>query len=188
MKRNSLFLVLLLAALVTLAGCSQQEQSSSENKSSSKGRVVAIDNDAGVLTIDHEEIPNIMMAMTMPFPVEDKKLLEGLAVDDAVAFDVEQKPRLTIVAVRKIDPSELSGKTTSYEGRARVIAVARATGSIMIRAENIPGISSDGDLVYGVMPPTLLEGIEEGDQIEITLEDDGNGEGQLVMTALKKVE
>lgn len=186
MKRNSLFLVLLLAALVALAGCSQQEQS--KTGSSSKGRVVAIDNDAGVLTIDHEEIPNIMMAMTMPFPVEDKKLLEGLAVDDAVAFDVEQKPVLTIVAVRKIDPSELSGKATSYEGRARVVAVVRATGSIMIRAENIPGISSDGDLVYGVKSLTLLEGIEEGDLIEITLEDDGTGEGQLIMTALKKVE
>ena len=78
--------------------------------------------------------------------------------------------------------------SSSFEGKARVVAVVPSTGTIMIRATDIPGISGDGDLVYAVKPLSLLEGIEEGDEVKIKLEDDGNAQGQLVVTALKKIE
>ena len=130
-----------------------------------------------------------MPAMTMGFQVAEPSLFEGLEVGDAVEFEVEQKQQgLTIVAIKKIDASELGdlGKS-SYEGKAKVVAAVPATGTIMVRATDIPGISGDGDLVYGVNPPSLLEGIEEGDEVKIKLEDDGNAQGQLVVTALEKV-
>ncbi len=36
--------------------------------------------------IRHEEVPNFMPAMTMPFDVKDPKELTGLKVNDSVTF------------------------------------------------------------------------------------------------------
>ena len=179
----SKYKVLLVAALAAglLAGCSGTETVSS------KGRIVTVDAEEGLLMLNHEEIPGLMMGMTMPFPVKDKALLEGFAAGDAVEFDVENSSQgLMVVGLRKIDPSELSLDQASFEGRARVIAVNNAAGAIAIRAEDIPGIPPDGDLVYSVSPPTLMAGIADGDTVEITIQD--MGMGQMVVTALKKVE
>jgi Cu/Ag efflux protein CusF len=38
------------------------------------------------VTIEHGEIPDLMMAMTMTFSVDDPTLLEGIAVGDEVDF------------------------------------------------------------------------------------------------------
>ena len=180
MNKYKVFLVAVLATGL-LAGCSGAETVSS------KGRIVTVDAEAGLLMLNHEEIPGLMMGMTMPFPVKDKALLEGFAAGDAVEFDVENSNQgLVVVGLRKIDPSELSLDQSSFEGRARVIAVNNAAGAIAIRAEDIPGIPPDGDLVYSVSPPTLMAGIADGDTVEITIQD--MGMGQMVVTALKKVE
>lgn len=49
-----------------------------------KGEVISVDKPARRVTISHEEIPNYMMAMTMPFKVKDTTLLSGLQVGDSV--------------------------------------------------------------------------------------------------------
>jgi protein SCO1/2 len=49
-----------------------------------KGKVLAVDSKKPAVTLDHEDIPGVMKAMEMEFPVESPKLLEGLRVGDQV--------------------------------------------------------------------------------------------------------
>lgn len=48
------------------------------------GVVRGVDAQSGVVTIRHEEMPGFMKAMTMPFDVEDRTVLEDLQVGDEV--------------------------------------------------------------------------------------------------------
>src|SRR5260221_3586012 len=49
-----------------------------------KGKVVEVALPEKQLTIEHEDIPGYMPAMTMPFPVKDEALLKVAAVGDEV--------------------------------------------------------------------------------------------------------
>lgn len=49
-----------------------------------KGEVVEIDTAKNKIVVAHEEIPNYMMAMTMPFKVKDRGLLRGVQVGDSI--------------------------------------------------------------------------------------------------------
>ena len=52
------------------------------------GTIRNVDVANGILRIAHEEIPNYMPAMTMPFTVKDPALLNGLATGDSVQFEL----------------------------------------------------------------------------------------------------
>ena len=52
------------------------------------GHIRSIDASNKTVRITHEEIPNYMPAMTMPFPVKDVTLLKGLADGDSVQFEL----------------------------------------------------------------------------------------------------
>src|SRR4051812_8916537 len=51
-----------------------------------KGRVVSIEADGKTIHIAHENIPDFMPPMTMPFSVKDAELIRGLAAGDQVKF------------------------------------------------------------------------------------------------------
>src|SRR3990172_3882118 len=53
-----------------------------------RGQVVSIDKAAKSLTVNHEEIPGLMGAMTMPYPVKDESLLDNLSPGDQVNAQV----------------------------------------------------------------------------------------------------
>jgi protein SCO1 len=53
-----------------------------------KGKVISIDKSAKQVTIDHEDIPGFMGAMTMPYAVKDERALERLAPNDLVTAKV----------------------------------------------------------------------------------------------------
>jgi protein SCO1/2 len=53
-----------------------------------KGKVVSIDRSAKQVTINHEDIPGFMGAMTMPYAVKDERALERLAPNDLVTAKV----------------------------------------------------------------------------------------------------
>jgi Cu/Ag efflux protein CusF len=56
------------------------------------------------VTIEHEEIPEYMPSMSMPFAVKDMKEVQGLAVGDAVQFKYVVTPDDSWVTnLRKID-------------------------------------------------------------------------------------
>jgi len=53
-----------------------------------RGQVRYVDVASKVIRITHEEIPNYMSAMTMPFSVKEPALLEGLTVGDNIQFQL----------------------------------------------------------------------------------------------------
>ena len=54
------------------------------------------------VSIDHEEIPDVMMAMRMNFNI-DKTLLKGYQATDKIAFKVEQtETGYTVVDIKKL--------------------------------------------------------------------------------------
>lgn len=74
------------ALLLGLAACGDGAQSGT-----GAGTVVSVDAAAGEITLDHGEIPGVMGAMKMSFPVSDPKLLEGVKPGESVEFDVEYR-------------------------------------------------------------------------------------------------
>jgi Cu/Ag efflux protein CusF len=66
------------------------------------GVVLETDPGQGTVSIDHQDIPDLMPGMKMEFFVRDKKALEGLAAGDHVDFVIEYKhPQETIVSIKK---------------------------------------------------------------------------------------
>jgi protein SCO1 len=76
-----------LAVPLALAGCQGGPATTSPAADKGydfKGKVVSVGPGKSVVTVDHEDIPGLMKAMTMEFRVEDAKLLEGLKAGDQV--------------------------------------------------------------------------------------------------------
>ncbi len=66
------------------------------------GVVRGVDPQASQVTIEHGKIPDLMLAMTMPFSVDDPAILEGVAVGDEVDFLVKQDgDRLVVTQIRR---------------------------------------------------------------------------------------
>jgi protein SCO1 len=93
-------LFLTVALLVLTASCGKNSPATTSSPPSTsvpagntntqifqvKGVVVALDADGETVKIKHEEIPNYMPAMTMPFTARDTNELRGLTAGDAVTF------------------------------------------------------------------------------------------------------
>jgi protein SCO1 len=68
-------------------------QSTSATQSSAKrfelkGKVVSIDKKAKEVTVDGEDVPGFMGAMTMGYPVKDEKLLDQVKPGDEIKSDL----------------------------------------------------------------------------------------------------
>lgn len=88
---------LLVLSLLGAAACSAADVQSGTGQ----GSVVAVDAAAGEITLDHGEIPGLMGAMKMSFPVADPKLLEGIEPGQTVEFDLEYRGGMyTVKAIR----------------------------------------------------------------------------------------
>ena len=57
------------------------------------GRVVAVDPDAGRITLDYRPLPLLPEGGVRVFAVEDPAMLKGLSAGDRVRFDVERDGR-----------------------------------------------------------------------------------------------
>ena len=80
-------LLVALAVPLALAGCSGGPPSGAHGGDGGydiKGKVTALAPAKPAVTLDHEDVPGLMKAMTMEFRVEDAKLLDALKVGDAV--------------------------------------------------------------------------------------------------------
>lgn len=73
-------LLLLSLSLLVFGGCTLR------NTYEVKGRVVGFGDDGRTVIIEHEDIPGLMPAMTMPFTLGDTTSLDDFAVRDAVRF------------------------------------------------------------------------------------------------------
>jgi protein SCO1/2 len=94
MKTVHWFSLAALILSVALAGCGSQtngKKDAAAKQYDIKGKVTAINPDKSEVTLDHEDVPGLMPAMKMPFPVADAKLLEGIQVGDQVQGKLEKR-------------------------------------------------------------------------------------------------
>lgn len=82
-----------IVLLTTALGCSRQEDKTeiSAQHHEIRGLVMALDSVRNRVVIAHEEIPHYMKAMTMPFTVREKSMLQGIEVGDSVRGVVMMK-------------------------------------------------------------------------------------------------
>jgi protein SCO1 len=67
------------------AGCMEKQAEKAAPKSYDlHAKVTAIRSDKTGVTMDHDDIPGLMKAMTMEFPVKDARILDGIKVGDQV--------------------------------------------------------------------------------------------------------
>ena len=79
-----LFMAVLTGALTS---CSSNPQEPPSHKV--HGNIVEIAGDRTAITVDHDEIPGVMPAMTMPFPLASPELADGLAPGNEVELTLE---------------------------------------------------------------------------------------------------
>lgn len=80
--KKSILLIALLICAGTGGACRRDR--SNERRFDLKGKVVVVEKDKQLVTIDHEDIKGYMPAMTMPFTVPSEADLEILAPEDQV--------------------------------------------------------------------------------------------------------
>jgi Cu/Ag efflux protein CusF len=98
--KRAYIIVFALAALAS-AACGQQAAPKAEDKPAAaqgqaqdakvyhlKGKIIAIKAAANALSIDAEDIPGFMAAMTMDYAVRSAQSLTGLNVGDEITADV----------------------------------------------------------------------------------------------------
>jgi Cu/Ag efflux protein CusF len=83
--------VLLAAGCQKAADTPKSGEPAAQKEYDIRGKVVDVSVDRKTVTLDHEEIPGLMKAMTMKYAVEDPKVLEGIATGD----DVQGRLRAT---------------------------------------------------------------------------------------------
>ncbi len=104
-KNTLKLLVFIIGLAFGLFACNSENAVENEEKKifKSTGVVKKIDLEKGEITIDHEDIPGLMSAMTMDFPVADKKLLESVKTGDKVEFELEKNAeKMTVTSLKKI--------------------------------------------------------------------------------------
>ena len=100
--QRSVLSALFVSSLFLFNACSKQEQSqpgtdttkavaTAVKEGQGVALVRAIDTAGKTITLAHNNIPNIMDAMTMDYPVSDPAMLRAVAVGDSVSFTLEDR-------------------------------------------------------------------------------------------------
>jgi protein SCO1 len=115
-------LTLLVVTSATLAGCSRGQ------RYELRGQVLAVDRGRQEVTITHEDVHGFMPAMTMPFKIENARLLDGLESGDLV--------RATLVV------RQSTGYLTSIErtGHQAVTATAPPHVDLLEPGQRVPEV------------------------------------------------
>ena len=92
--------VLMLLFMLGLAGCHGHD-AGKEKVYDIKGKIVSVAADKKKVEVDHEAIPGFMGAMTMPFDVEDAKVLDGLKAGDEVQGKLKVRDGKNIITELK---------------------------------------------------------------------------------------
>jgi protein SCO1/2 len=94
-----LFLVFLLLATIALAGCHNGQKAGTPGSAGInfkvyhlRGKVVSTDTAKGEVTLNHEAIPGLMEAMTMPYKLKDPGSVGQLHTGDAITADLLVSP------------------------------------------------------------------------------------------------
>jgi protein SCO1/2 len=85
---SAAFVVLLAAAGFGLAACKSSAPVAHEKRYHLAGKVVSVDLDHNIMTVDMQAVPGYMEAMTMPFTVPDARNLATVKPDDEIVADI----------------------------------------------------------------------------------------------------
>ena len=143
MRLPEVFRVPAILSLLILS-CARQEQKPIDLVTFPlKGEVVAIDTVKHRLTVSHEEIPNYMEAMTMPFKVKSVALLRSVHIGDSIQ------------AVLAVSRTESWLDTLTVVGKGDAPNPTLTEGTILARmfeeGETLPHVvltNQDGKSIY----------------------------------------
>ena len=87
----SLFFTLAAALSVALPAVAAERAALPDGQPLPRGRVVAIDETSGSVTLEYQPIPHLFLeGGTRTFAVDDRGTLDGIAPGSKVRFDVER--------------------------------------------------------------------------------------------------
>jgi Cu/Ag efflux protein CusF len=147
------------------------------------GKVIATVPSASQIVVEHDEIKGFMEAMTMGYRVEPPSLLEGLKQGDQVRFTIDV-PKKAIVKIEKgqalaaatgqqqgqASPGAEPGAQKTVVGEGKVIATVPNASQIVVEHGEIKGFMEAMTMGYRVDPPSLLEGLKQGDKVRFTID------------------
>ena len=94
---------LVLCAALALPACSRSRQYEL------RGQIIAVDSASATITIKHEDIRGFMPAMTMPFEVRDRRLLDGREPGELItATLVVEENAAYLLAIRRTGMAPLA--------------------------------------------------------------------------------
>lgn len=126
-----------------------------------EGKVVAVVPSSHQIVVDHEEITGFMDAMTMGYRVEPPSLIEEFNAGDQIRFTIDTQQK----AIVKIEPQSQQ----TFVGEGKVIAVVPNAQQLVVDHGDIEGFMDAMTMGFRVDPPSLLEGMQAGDQIRFTI-------------------
>ncbi len=112
-KPNRFKLLTIFVFIGLFFGCGGQKPAPEVETFSSSGTITAIDAGKKEISIDHEEIPGLMSAMEMNFPVKDERFLNDFKTGDRIMFELQKSGDTSILT--KITISE---NTPGANGKA----------------------------------------------------------------------
>lgn len=116
-RNVSPFAVVPLVLAVAFLGCSRASSPSIRHYSL-HGRVMSIDKLGHELIVDHDAIPGLMDAMTMPYPVSNNSMLTQVAPGDEIKADIAVQANSAV-----IDQLEVVKKGASGEAPAQARSI-----------------------------------------------------------------
>ena len=98
--KNRIMASVVISLFAILPSCKHGEPGKSDEVTVHRGVgvVESIDREIGSIQINHEDIKDYMPAMSMPFPVKDKALLDAAAPGDRVEFSLEVSSKGHVVS------------------------------------------------------------------------------------------
>ena len=89
MNHKFLLPILLFAVLpFSFASCGNDEPAATEEVYEVRGRYLSTDMRGESISVVHETIPDVMMAMRMSLRIDDPTVSEGLETGDVIQFDM----------------------------------------------------------------------------------------------------
>jgi Cu/Ag efflux protein CusF len=108
-KKRSLVVVIALSLAAISAACKQKAAPENGNNQGAEklysgvGVVEAVDREMATVQINHEDIEDFMPAMSMPFRVKDKALLDAASPGDRVEFSIQDtSDGMFLAAIKKL--------------------------------------------------------------------------------------
>jgi Cu/Ag efflux protein CusF len=108
-QQNRVTVSAFIALLAVVSSCKHAEPGKTDEVTvhHGVGVVESIDRDMASIQIDHEDINDYMTAMSMPFPVKDRALLDAAVPGDRVEFSLEVTSRGHVVTeIKRVGTTE----------------------------------------------------------------------------------